>query len=80
MNQENGKTGAAPVEMCRVRRIVDGWYLTAIPRSRGAMLLTWWGPTPCPNFIQEWNRGHASHIANAMIALSGDTGIEIEPV
>ena len=78
MNQENGKTGTepAPVEMYRVRRIEDGFYLyqgfTCVRNSI------------CVHFhktmAHEWPREQAAHIACAMIALTGDHGIEIEPV
>ena len=82
MNQKNGKTvtAAAPVEMYRVRRIVDGMYLNAIPcGAYGDVNLRWWGPVDGLSPM-EWTRKAAAVIAAAMMLLTGDHGIEIEPV
>jgi hypothetical protein len=81
MNQENGKTGtAAPVEMWRVRRANDGYYLSRYnPGSNADVVAMQWrhanAATP-----KEWPREMALKVANAMIILGFDTGIEIEPV
>jgi hypothetical protein len=80
MDQENGKTGK-PVEMYRVRRIVDGMYLIAETKEgRGEFNLRWWHPMQSNVFKSEWSRKAAAVIAAAMMLLTGDHGIEIEPV
>ena len=81
MNQENRKTGKpAPVEMWRVRRANDGYYLSRHnPGSNADVVAMQWrhinAATP-----REWPREQALKVANAMIILGFDTGIEIEPV
>ena len=75
MNQENGKTGR-PVEMYRVRRIVDGLYLFKdFTVSEQSLVLRWHF-----SMAGEWNHDAASVIAASMMVLTSDTGIEIEPV
>jgi len=69
------------VEMYRIRRTFDGWYLAAIPcGGRNDVNLRWWGPVAGMPRMQQWPREQAAHIAAAMIAITGDHGIAIEPV
>ena len=77
MNQENGKTGtAAPVEMYRVRRIVDGRYLYKdFTVSENSVDLRWH-----VSMTNAWPREKAAVLALAIMILTGDYGIEIEPV
>jgi len=72
----NEKTGTAPVEMWRVRRANDGRYLFKdFTASKNSVDLRWH-----VSMTNAWTREQAAHIASAMIALTGDHGIEIEPV
>jgi hypothetical protein len=80
MNQENRKTEKpSPVEMWRVRRANDGYYLSRPIGSNSDVVVLQWrhinAATP-----HEWPREQALKVANAMIILGFDTGIEIEPV
>lgn len=61
-------------ELFRVRRIIDGAYLQARATCSDSLRLKWGRQLPKP--VQ---RVRALAVANAMIALTGDTGIEIEP-
>jgi hypothetical protein len=65
-------------EPCRVRCVRDGLYLHT-NRSAGEVALRW-GLKRSGAHGGVWPRATAGHIANAMIALTGDLGIEIEPV
>jgi hypothetical protein len=66
--------------MYRVRRIRDGKYLTEnLCASFGdTVSLRWF--QPAARRPGEWLEEQARKIAEAMIALTGDHGIEIEPV
>ena len=81
MNQENGKTGteSKPVEMYRVRRICDGWYLTGnnCCAHSNTVSLRWYPEQVNPG---NWTHDEAAKIADAMMVLCEDSGIEIEPV
>jgi hypothetical protein len=82
-NEEIGKAGdkmakteTARVEMWRVRRANDGFYLFKdFTVVKNTVYLRWH-----VTMAGEWPRAQAAHIADAMIALTGDYGIEIEPV
>jgi hypothetical protein len=78
MNQENGKK-ERPVEMFRVRRIVDGYYLTenTCCAAGQTVAMRWF-----PDRVREpatWNHDAAAVIAAAMMVLCHDSGIEIVP-
>jgi hypothetical protein len=78
MNQENGKTGtAAPVEMYRVKRLSDGFYLFKdFTVSKNSVDLRWH-----VTMAGEWYHNQAVVIAAAMMVLTGEKkGIDIEPV
>ena len=63
-------------DMFRVRRIRDGLYLFKdFTVVKNTVYLRWH-----ESMAGEWTREQAAHIASAMIALTGDHGIEIEPV
>ena len=82
-NEETGKAGdkmakteTARVEMWRVRRANDGFYLFIdFTFFKNTVCLRWH-----KTMAGEWTREQAAHIASAVIALTGDHGIEIEPV
>jgi hypothetical protein len=65
-------------EPCRVRRLRDGWYLNKTNFSHGNTTHLYW----LRDYDRDsyWPRYQAAFIANAMIALTGNLGIEIEPV
>jgi len=68
-------------ELCRVRRVVDGMYLRLeSQQGRRADLNLRWAHEGdlAPSGV--WPRRQASAIATAMIAFTGDHGIEVEPV
>ena len=65
-------------ELMRVRRISDGAYLYGQPcGGAGDVSLAWWEGV---RMARAWPRPQAERIATAMIALTGEHGIEIEPV
>lgn len=68
--------------MYRVRRITDGCYLHAIidAEAGNGGLLVWAREEQRCNFTSQWKVAAAGMIGNGMIALTGDHGIEIEPV
>jgi hypothetical protein len=67
--------------MYRVRRIVDGKYLRVAhveePVGEGAVVVRWTNDLATAT---EWPAPGASCVANAMIVINNDRGIEIEPV
>jgi hypothetical protein len=62
-----------PDEPCRVRRVFDGKYLEWDDTGATASLYTFVSASVFP-------RARAAAIANAMIVLTGEHGIEVEPV
>jgi hypothetical protein len=79
MNQENGKKERT-VEMFRVRRIRDGLYLSEnLCAANGNTVSMRWWPLGV-HHPDTWPEAQARKIADAIIALTGDFAIEIEPV
>lgn len=68
-----------PEEPCRVRRVRDGKYLAYVEVKEEWAALQWVTMTVAgPSGVYE--RHMAQKLASAVIALQGDSGIEIEPV